>query len=251
MNTVKHLFNKLARFPADHEVFNYIGCAFDVTEAKKMVKDREPSTSNMEAWKSMIFPEKTKNEGKTLVMCPIAIDEEKAKHVNTDEPIIVAVVQTAEKEKSYVIIDGNHRVFKRLWLEKKKDKVMKVHVLTPAETFSIMLGPVRSLVQEYLLKKEEKEKNRTRHYYFWKGNSTPDSISWSYRDDLEDVNYNISKPFKTFTAAKTEAKKYIREMKLSAEERSSALWHLNEQKLQDCRNAFEDFGNDCADESVG
>lgn len=129
------------------EWFNYIGCAFSVNKAKELTKRLKEVNADIEGYKRLIFPTRTSQGTKTMPL--IRFDEEHAKKVDTSTPIIIAVIEF-DGEPSHIIIDGNHRVFKRLWIEKKTD--IKAFILTPEETYQIMEGPLKENVRKELKK---------------------------------------------------------------------------------------------------
>lgn len=134
--------------PKADEFFNYVGCAFNVTKANELVERLKVMELDIEAYRRMIFP--AKREKNKISMCMIHIDEEHAKKVNTSKPIIIATLEF-DGNPTHVVIDGNHRVFKRLWIEDKNE--IQGYVLTPEETLQIMVGPLRETIQKELRKK--------------------------------------------------------------------------------------------------
>lgn len=122
------------------EFFNYLGCSFDVNKAKTIAERLKDLPGDITPFRKMIFPKK--QEGNRLTMGLIAINEDHAPNVNTATPIIVATL-LIDGEESHVLIDGNHRVFKALYIEGKTE--LPTIVLSPEETLSIMSGPVAAL----------------------------------------------------------------------------------------------------------
>lgn len=146
---------KLNRIEDGHEVFKYIGCAFDVTLAKELTKAKQADTVNMENFRKVIFPNRKSEDGKTTHVCLTHVDEEKVQHVDTSTPIIIAMIKAdADVEASPVVIDGNHRLYKLFYIENENE--ISAHILSPEETLSIMVGPMAQIVEKALKNKRKK-----------------------------------------------------------------------------------------------
>lgn len=115
--------NKQKKIIAENnEVFHFMGMSFDIDKAEKILKNRKT--------------EKIKPSQGLIGF--IHVDKKHAESADLEKPLILATLMFDGKEGN-MLIDGHHRVYKALHID-KKDK-LPAQVLTFEETMDIMKGP--------------------------------------------------------------------------------------------------------------
>ena len=130
------------------EYYNFLGACFDVAKAKHLFADKEVFTMKTQPWSSMVVEEKRDDEGGIRSMGMVHVDVEHAKKSDTSEPVMIAQCVYDNGEMFNMLIDGNHRMYKCLYLEKQDE--INVVVLEPHETEKIIEGPMKNWLTKYL-----------------------------------------------------------------------------------------------------
>ena len=131
---------------AEREFFNYIGFDIDVTEAIEITKGHERRSANVEAYRN------TLSFGGQVVFGGVSVDPVKAADADTTNPIIVATIAYSEYETTQLVVDGHHRIFKRLYIENESS--IPAVFMTAEETLKCMQGPLAEHLRKYIKKQK-------------------------------------------------------------------------------------------------
>lgn len=131
------------------QIYSFVGLKFDVDEAIELATKYEAKSIAPSKLADFIpKPEAERKKGFIPGMNPV--DEDYAAKTTNTAPIIIAQGCYNDGEVFYLLIDGSHRLFKKLYIE-RSDAIDYV-ILSLEDSFKIASGPLTRNMEERLAK---------------------------------------------------------------------------------------------------